>query len=272
MDFTQDNGYELDKIQSDPIMGGGYNNFRFAFKSWFKHIPDVDSDNKAKMSDSFVFNDGYGWQDLYATAGENDLNEEGNDVRDHDGHTSTLNVYVPGSKLTVRQLINEHGREEWFMLFDEIATGITWCFGWKGMPASLQSKFESGAAAGDQKRYTLTFKTEWSGMIPAYKGSGAYLKEVLVDADATTINLLQGAKFIIPENTAATALAGFSNEIPGTRVVLVGESTAYPTTIAETNTKFNLTADWTSEDGAELELYIRGTDDYVELSRTEPDA
>ncbi|WP_297095573.1 hypothetical protein [uncultured Draconibacterium sp.] len=266
MDFTQDN--QLDSIQSDPIMGGGFTNFRFAFKSWLSHIPDVDSDNKAKISDSFLFNAGKSWQSLYVTSDQNDLSEEGNDLRDHDGHTSNLKVYVPGSKMTVRQLINDHGREEWFILFDEITTGITWCFGWKGMPATLQAQFASGMAAGDRKGYTLNYKTEWAGLIPQYVGSGAFLKEVLVLADATSYDLSQGAKFVIPENTAATTLAGFTNAIPGTRVVLVGGSTVNLTTIEATNVKFNLTADWTSEEGAELELFIRGADDYVELSRT----
>jgi hypothetical protein len=90
-----------------------------------------------------------------------------------------------------------------------------------------------------------------------------------ISAGATSVNLSSGTVVVTGINTGSTAITAFSNAVAGQIIYIVGNAstTSNATTIADSGA-FKLSASFTASADDSLTLFVRGSGDYVELSRS----
>lgn len=265
MDLTK-----IAKKQEFPISGGGYSNIRIAKRTDLEFDIRVDSDNKAKVSDDIVFKDGAtGFFPVYGTADRNGVTENSSETRDHDGHERSFRFFVPGSAEHFRQFMNENGSDEFIVLADEDATASTFLFGGgNGLYASLQAAFESNEAFMDAKGFVVTVSAHGYGFFPQYTGKGSIQQFVLMRPEESIIDASRGNVFVTAANeTVAVSISDIENYKIGQTITIKGGGGTAPTKLQTTNAKFDLKEDWTGEKGAEIRIYIRAENEYIELDR-----
>lgn len=260
MDFTA-----LASKTTEPTAGGGLNQVYFALASDIAQFPDRDAQNKAVISGNITFNTGKGWNLLYVTRDEQQLKEEGVDMRDNDAISSTFEAHHPGLAETFRQFVAEHGKDEFYLLIFDCAKQYPILFGRKCSPASMKISIDSGKAVGDRKGNTMTFNSDGPYPCAIYKGAFNPANTVIL-ADETVPDVEDGSFFVTSANTAATAITDLDNASVGSTIILAGGSSTNASTIANTG-NFSLTAAMTLTTGAYIQLYVRGAHDFVELSR-----
>lgn len=266
MDIAQAQEF-LKKKTTVPVVGGNYANPRFVPVEDILLMSDADSDNSAIMSEDIILKDGKDWIYLYGTSDKFNFTENGSEGRDNDGAESKFEMSNPGSDDYFKWLINTYSCRPCVLLVDEIAAKKTICLGTVDLPAYWTWAFESGQKKDDDKATKLTCTREGFGMAPTYKGKGAKVAVFALDIDATIIDMLKGSRVLTQANTQATTITDISNPVVGSVLTIVGGSNTNSSQLLAVNAKFDLTADWVAAAGAELRLFIRGVDDYVELDR-----
>jgi len=267
MDLAQAKDH-LKKKTTDLVVGGNYSNPRFIPIEDILFMPDTDVDNPAIITADIILKDGKDWIQLYGTADEFDFNENGSEGRDNDGAESKFDMSHPGSSDYMKWMINTYAGRPGVLLFDEIATKKTIALGTVDIPANITWSFASGKKKDDAKAYKLTFTREGSGSAPTYKGRGAKVAMSVMPVDGVLIDMSKGARVLTQANTVPTVITDISNPVVGSTLILVGGSNVDSSQLLAANAKFDLSGgDWTAAAGAELRLFIRGVDDYVELDR-----
>jgi hypothetical protein len=258
----------LKKKTTDPVVGGNYSNPRFIPTEDILFMPDADADNSAVITPDIILRDGKDYIHLYGTSDEFDFNENGSEGRDNDGAESKFDMFHPGSSDYMKWMINAYGGRPGVILFDEIATKKTIALGSIDIPANITWAFTSGKKKDDAKGYKLTFTREGFGSAPTYKGKGAKVAMSVMVVDGVLIDMSKGSRVLTQANTQATIITDISNPVIGSTLIIVGGSNVDSSQLLAANAKFDLSGgDWAAADGAELRLFIRGVDDYVELDR-----
>jgi hypothetical protein len=89
--------------------------------------------------------------------------------------------------------------------------------------------------------------------------------QVVIAADATSVDVSAGTNFVTSANTAATALVGITNGVIGETYRITGGSDADSTTIADAGI-FALSAAMTLGLDAYIDLYYNG-EKFIETAR-----
>jgi len=264
---------ELNKLEEktqQSTSGGGYTSFRWAPKDDFLVVPLPDADNKALISNDYVFKPGKGWIYFQTEDKEFDLNEKKDG--DGDGYTSVLTGYSKGENIHLRQFINEGiNIVEGYALLDNCFERSTMSFGkGKCCASKLDFDFASGKKTSDKKGWNLNLSIEQNGVNCFYVGVGAMTEAFSVAVDDATPDVSKGtATYVLPENTVPTVITALDNAIAGSLITLQWNSTTIHSTLTS-GAVFQLAGAFVPTEGAVLVLQATTSGTFAERYRNIP--
>ncbi len=250
--------------------GGGYTSFRLALKEWFDVVPLPDVDNSGKISNDYIFLDGYDWIYIYTDDKEFDLNED--PAESGDGYTSVLTGFFPGENPYMRQFINDGlAGEDVYALLDNCNEISTLSVGkGKCCPAKLKIKFKSGKKTADVKGWEFTLSVEQEGVNCHYEGVGAMNTTYMITPDDATPDVSKGtAIYRLPENSGVNEITALDNAVQGSLITLQWDSDTNHSTISN-GAVFQLAGDFTPVNGAILILQATTSGTFAERYRSIP--
>lgn len=266
------NPNSLKKKSKGTSTGAGYTGLKIALQDNLIIIPSVDEDNKAVISNDFVFDANENWIPVFSENEKIKITEEAQDGKNN-AYTSKIEGFYPGDDENIRSLVNDEGIGEAnaYIMVSHCEEHKSYVLG-KGecCPATIKISFDSGDD-GNPRGWTFTAEAKQNGVMAEYRGVGSSTKRFFVDDRDTTPDLSRGAgTYVLPENTSTNiGIGGFDNGLAGNIYVLEWSSTTNHSKIM-TGGPFVLAGDFTPIKGAKLYLHCLTPRKFVERSRYIP--
>lgn len=220
--------------------------------------PARDGNGVLMAAGNFVFAAGKYATKMQVTSSKTSLPRNSDGEEDNVSISALPEFSIPGSALEFEEFV-----QNWTNKSIIVAVRIGACggstpfwrvFGSKCAPLSLLME---GQNNNDGTSDVIKFQqfTKTKDMPARYTGTFTYATATTVAADATTVDVTNGAgEYQLTDNTVATIIADITNAVAGGVYTLIGSGGTNPATIEATNAKFLLAGavDWQGLSGATL--------------------